>query len=83
MANDFDNFLKVLAWNIRYNKPTSLKQDDSVPPKIPKIPILNLHNFPAAEVIIIKLFEPKNSMDMGGIGTNLLKKIAPVTCTPL
>jgi hypothetical protein len=84
MAEEFNSFFSQIGTSISNTvNPTSLEPDDFIPPN-PNPPELELGlTSPLSLLNIIKLFEPKSSVDLDGISMKLIQTIGPVICTPL
>jgi hypothetical protein len=84
MAEEFNNFFSNIGSTISNTvNPTTLEPDDFIPPN-PNPPSLEFSaTSPSVIINIIKLLEPKNSMDLDGISTKLLKHVAIAISIPL
>jgi hypothetical protein len=74
MAEEFNSFFNQIGTSISETiNPTSLQPDAFIPPN-PNPPELELGlTSPLSLLNIIKLFEPKNSMDLDGVSMKLIK----------
>jgi hypothetical protein len=84
MAEEFNGFFSEIGSSISNTiNPTNMEPDDFIPPN-PNPPNLEIgHTSPHTLLNIIKLFEPKTSLDLDGISMKMLKQIAPAICAPL